>query len=212
MVIKLGRGGKFLSCSKYPDCDGALTIEGQEIKGDEPIGNHPETDEPIFVKVGRYGPYVQLGQKKKGSKNKPKMASIPKEKNLEEVNVEDAIKYLSLPRDLGEHPDTDKAITAGVGRFGPYVHHDGEYRSLKKDDVYTVSKERALEVLSEERALPKGVEKIRVVGIHPKTKKEIILYKSKNGAFLRKGLRRLYMSEEEGEKLDVEKAQEMLSG
>ena len=212
MVIKLGRGGKFLSCSKYPDCDGALTIEGQEIKGDEPIGNHPETDEPIFVKVGRYGPYVQLGQKKKGSKNKPKMASIPKEKNLEEVNVEDAVKYLSLPRDLGEHPDTDKAITAGVGRFGPYVHHDGEYRSLKKDDVYTVSKERALEVLSEERALPKGVEKIRVVGIHPKTKKEITLYKSKNGAFLRKGLRRLYMSEEEGEKLDVEKAQEMLSG
>ena len=212
MVIKLGRGGKFLSCSKYPDCEGALTLDGQEIKGDEPIGNHTETDEPIFVKVGRYGPYVQLGHKKKGSKNKPKMASIPKEKNPEEVTVADAVKYLSLPRELGEHPETEKVITAGVGRFGPYVHHDGEYRSLKKDDVYTVSKERALEVLAEERALPKGVEKVRVIGVHPKTKKEIVLYKSKNGAFLRKGLRRLYMSEEEGDKLDVEKALDMLSG
>lgn len=212
MVIKLGRGGKFLSCSNYPECDGALTIEGQEIKGDEPIGTHPETGENIFVKVGRYGPYVQLGEKTKENK-KPKMASIPKEKNPEEVTVEDAVKYLSLPRELGEHPESGKPVTTSIGRFGGYVHHDGEYRSVKTpDSPYTITLERGLELLAQEKALPKGVEKLRVVGEHPKTKKEIVLYKSKNGAFLRKGLRRLYMDEKEAEKLTVEQALEMLKG
>jgi len=217
MVIKLGRGGKFLSCDTYPECDGALTLEGLEIKGDEPIGTHPETGEHIYVKVGRFGPYVQLGEKdtkkpKKGAKKKkPKMASIPKEKNPEEVTVEDATKYLSLPRELGEHPESGGLITTSIGRFGGYVHHDGEYRSVKTpDSPYTITLERALELLAQEKALPKGVEKLRVVGEHPKTGKDIVLYKSKNGAFLRKGLRRLYMDEKEGEKLTVEQAIEML--
>ncbi|MCI5108773.1 MAG: type I DNA topoisomerase [Candidatus Pacebacteria bacterium] len=205
MVIKLGRGGKFLSCSKYPDCEGSLTLEGKEVKGDEPIGTDPETGKNVFVKVGRFGPYVQLGEKEKGTK--PKMASIPKEKDIEEVTLEDALKYLELPKDLGD------GITVSVGRFGPYVHQNGEYRSIKSpDDVYTITKERALELLAEEKALPKGVEKVRVIGTNTKTKKEIVLYKSKNGPFLRKGLRRIYLDEKDAAKLDIEKAIEMLKG
>jgi len=152
MVIKLGRGGKFISCAKFPDCDGALTIDGQEIKPDEPIGIHSETKEPIFVKIGRYGPYVQLGEggkDEKGKKIKPRMASIPKDKNFEEVTVEDAEKYLSLPKILGKHPDSNKNVTASIGRFGPYIVHDGDFRSLKTDDVYTIEIERALEILRE---------------------------------------------------------------
>lgn len=152
MHIKLGRGGKFLSCSKFPECDGALTIEGKEMKPDEPIGNHPETSEPIFVKVGRYGPYVQLGEggkDEKGKKIKPKMASIPRDKNFDEVTVADAVKYLSLPRVLGNHPETESEIVANVGRFGPYIVHDGDFRSLKTDDVYNVELERAIEILAE---------------------------------------------------------------
>lgn len=152
MHIKLGRGGKFLSCSKFPDCDGALTIEGVEIKADEPIGKHPDTDEPIFIKVGRFGPYVQLGEggkDEKGKKIKPKMASIPKEMPLEDVKLEDAVKYLSLPRILGQHPETGNDITASVGRFGPFIVHDGDFRSLKNDDVYTIELKRALEILAE---------------------------------------------------------------
>lgn len=177
MVIKLGRGGKFLSCSRYPDCDGALTFEGIEIKADEPIGNDPTTGLPIFVKTGRFGPYVQLGILVKGAKKKrvskkkkvidenaavepaptpvdtgkPRMASIPKEKNPTEVTVEDAMLYLSLPRILGTHPDTGKDIVANKGRFGPYVMHDGDFRSLKKDDVFEIKLPRALEILSEEK-------------------------------------------------------------
>lgn len=154
MHIKLGRMGKFLSCATYPECDGALTIEGIEIKPDEPIGKYPETDEPIFVKVGRFGPYVQLGEggkDEKGKKIKPKMASIPKDKNIEEVSVEDAVKYLSIPRVLGNHPDTNEPITASIGRFGPYIVHESDFRSLKTDSVYDIKLERALEILAEEK-------------------------------------------------------------
>lgn len=152
MHIKLGRGGKFLSCSKFPECDGALTIDGVEIKPDEPIGEFPETGEPVFVKIGRFGPYVQLGaggKDEKGKKIKPKMASIPKEMPLEDVKIADAIKYLSLPKVLGQHPDTCADITASIGRFGPFVVHEADFRSLKTDDVYTIELKRALEILAE---------------------------------------------------------------
>ncbi len=176
MVIKLGRGGKFISCSRYPDCDGALTIEGHEIKADEPIGNDPETGLPIFVKTGRFGPYVQLGileKTVKGKKKvagepkkmKPKMASIPKEKNPTEVTVAEALHYLSLPRIVGVHPETGKNITASIGRFGPYIVHDTDFRSLKiknGDDVYTIGLPRALEILSEPKK-PRGFAKKKKV-------------------------------------------------
>jgi len=147
MIIKLGRGGKFMSCSRFPECDGARTIEGLELKPSEPIGMHPDTNEPIYVMSGRFGPYVQLG--KTPAK---KRASIPKDKNPKTVTVEDAVKYLSLPRTLGQHPKTGKDIAANVGRFGPYIVHDGDFRSLKKpDDVYTINLERALEILKEKK-------------------------------------------------------------
>jgi DNA topoisomerase I len=211
MMIKLGRGGKFLSCSTYPDCMGALTIEGEEIKGDTPIGHDPKTNLPIFVKTGRFGPYVQLGnaetlalyakehppaesdisfiekenplepekkntvstgadtetpiktKKKKVSRAKkpkkekaikPRMSSIPKGKELSSVTIEDALKYLSVPRQLGQHPVTSKVITANIGRFGPYIVHDGDFRSLKgADSPYEISYERALEILSEPKKI-----------------------------------------------------------
>jgi len=150
MVIKLGRGGKFLSCAKYPDCEGALTMEGKEIGKEEPIGVHPDTEQNIYRKVGRFGPYVQLGEKVKGKK--PRMASIPKEINPEDITLEDAVKYLSLPRELGPHPDTNEMISANIGRFGPYVVHQKDFRSLKApDDPYTVTYERALEIFAEEK-------------------------------------------------------------
>ncbi len=186
MTVKLGRNGKFLSCSRYPECDGALTIDGQEIKKDEPVGYDPLTGLPIFVKLGKYGPYVQLGEMVKKEKAlprpkdangkpirrtkeeiakakeekarlalvpKPKMASIPKEYNPSTITLEDALKFLTLPRTLGTHPDTGKPIVANRGMFGPYVVHDGDFRSLKKDDVYTVTLDRALEIFKEPKAV-----------------------------------------------------------
>lgn len=173
--IKLGRNGKFLSCSKYPDCEGALTLEGHEFKKDEPIGIDPSTGLPIFVLNGRFGPYVQLGVKlpktKKAKKKvtdqktenanqestntskipviKPKMASIPKTIDPSKITVADALKYLSLPRTLGNDPETGKDVVANNGRFGPYIVRDGDFRSIKApDDVYEITLDRALEMLS----------------------------------------------------------------
>lgn len=155
MVIKLSRNGKFLSCSRYPECDGALTIDGKEIQKDQPVGNDPATGLPIFVKVGRFGPYVQLGEKSKENK-KPRMASIPRTHDPEKITLEDALTFLSLPRELGPHPETGDMISANVGRFGPYIVHQKDFRSLKTDDVYTITHERAVEIFKEPKKVGRG--------------------------------------------------------
>ncbi len=161
MVFKLSRQGKFMSCSRFPDCLGARTEVGEVISNEppKPIGTFPENNEPIFILNGRFGPYVQVGETPTGkgskSKNKPKRASIPKEKLPEDVTLADALHYLALPRELGVHPETGEKIVANTGRFGPYIAHNTkpkpDYRSLKVDDVYTITLDRALEILKEEK-------------------------------------------------------------
>ncbi len=157
MIVKLSRNGKFLSCSNFPECDGALTIDGVEIKADEPIGIDPTTSLPIYVKTGRFGPYVQLGEKTKENK-KPRMASIPKESDLTNVTMEQALLYLSLPRVLGINPGNGKEVIANKGRFGPYVGCERDFRSLKTQDVYKVTLDEALELLNTPKK-PRGFQK-----------------------------------------------------
>ena len=121
--------------------------------------------------TGRFGPYVQVGETPTGkgskSKNKPRRASVPKEKLPEDVTLKDALHYLSLPRTLGTHPETGESIVANVGRFGPYIAHNTkpkpDFRSLKTDDVYSIDLPRALEILKEEK---------KKRGFARKTKKE----------------------------------------
>jgi DNA topoisomerase-1 len=148
MIIKLGRGGKFLSCEKFPDCKGMRNIDGSEIKEAESLGIDPATGLNVFVMDGRFGPYVQLGNKDSENK-KPRRSSIPKDKDPKNITLEEALKYLSLPRELGKHPETGEMISANIGRFGPYIVHQKDFRSLKTDDVYKVTLERALEILKE---------------------------------------------------------------
>ncbi len=220
MEFKLGRGGVFMSCKRYPECMGARTEKGEEIKGDEPIGTHPETGQPIYIKTGRFGPYVEMplaeeaqpveekveeeptaGKKKKAAKKKKtsktaaRRASIPTGTDLTKVTLADAVRYLSLPRELGMHPSTGKPVFASTGRFGPYVGSDGEFRSLKPTvaDPYTVTLDQALTILAEPKKPPRGVELVKEIGKHPRTGKSISLYKSKQGLFLKKGLRRIYL-------------------
>jgi DNA topoisomerase-1 len=163
MIVKLGRGGKFLSCDRYPDCDGALTITGLEIKKDEPIGIDPETNLPIFTMIGRFGPYVQLGEmppKVKGKKQvKPKMGSIPKDVDPTTVDVKMALRYLSVPRTLGQDSKTGADITANNGRFGPYVACDGNFRSIKPPlNVFDITLDDAITLLAQEKK-PRGFQK-----------------------------------------------------
>lgn len=163
MEYKLSTTGKFMSCKRFPECTGARSNEGALVEPDKPIGIYPETGEPIFVMSGRFGPYVQVGdpkaakEKVKGKKKeKPKRASLPKGKDPETVTIEEALVYLSLPRVLGNHPDTGEPITASVGRFGPYIVHEKDFRSLKTDDVYTITLARALEIFAEPKKVGRG--------------------------------------------------------
>ena len=233
MEFKLGRGGIFMSCSRYPDCTGARQENGAELKSDEPLGTHPETGLPIFVKTGRFGPYVEMiigetpeqeapqeftkaGKPKKRkvikAKVEAKRASVPTGVDPTMLTLDQAVKYLSLPRSLGTHPTTGLDVTASTGRFGPFLAHNGEFRSIKKGDPYTITLPEAVTILSEPKRPPKGVEIVLEIGAHPKTKKLLTLYKSKQGLFLKKGLRRIYLpSKTKPEEVTPELAAEYLS-
>ncbi len=222
MVIKLGKNGKFLSCSNFPECDGARLIDGSEIKDEEPIGKHPETGENIYVLNGRFGPYVQLGEmpepvkgKKKSEQPKPKRASLPAGKLPEDVTLEDAVHYLVLPRELGEHPETGEPIIANIGRFGPYIGHVKDFRSLKEkdgDDPYTITLKRALEIFAKPKQGRKGEKVLKELGPHPKTKKPLVVYESKSGRYLRKGFKRIMLPDDAKiEKFTIEDAVNLLS-
>ncbi|MBI3572050.1 type I DNA topoisomerase [Candidatus Kaiserbacteria bacterium] len=208
MEFKLGRGGVFMSCKRYPDCLGARSEKGEELKGDEPIGNDPETGAPVYIKTGRFGPYVEMAlpetaeQKPKTGKTKrgrgrpktaAKRASIPPGTDLSQLTLADALRYLSLPRELGMHPKTGKSVFASSGRYGPYVGSDGDFRSIKQGDPYTITLAEALALLAQEKKPPRGVTIVREIGKHPKSGTTLVLYKSKQGNFLKKGLRRIYL-------------------
>ena len=121
--------------------------------------------------------------------------SIPPGTDLAKITLADALKYLSLPRELGTHPTTGKPVFASTGRYGPYVGSDGEFRSLKAKvgDPYTITLDEALTLLAEPKKQARGVEIAREIGKHPRTGKMLVLYKSKQGLFLKKGLRRIYL-------------------
>lgn len=205
MVKKLGRNGTFLSCERYPDCEGARLIDGSEVKDEEPIGTHPDSKEEIFVLNGRFGPYVQLGatpEKVKGKKAvPPRRTGLPEGVSPVDVTIELAVKLLSLPRELGEHPITTEPVIANTGKFGPYITHAGDFRSLKgNDNPYDISYDRAMEILAEPKTLRKGEKLYKELGIHPKTRKLINVYESKSGRYLRKGFKRISLPDNIKEK------------
>jgi DNA topoisomerase-1 len=169
----------------------AVELFEQRAKGDEPIGKHPATNEAIYVLLGPYGPYVQLGALTKDKKKKPKRASLPKGMKPGDVDVATAVRLLSLPRDLGAHPETNTPIVATVGRFGPYIKCGDDSRSLRKDDdVYTVTRERALELLAQPKAAGRGGKKVLVtLGNDPETGKTIQVCEGKWGPYITNGVK-----------------------
>ena len=201
----------------------------QKKEGPEKVGLHPETGEPIYFKVGKYGPYVQLGDKSEDSP-KPKMSSIPKKDSKtnatkDDVTLEMAVGLLSLPRLLGNHEATGGKIKAALGRFGPYVVHEfkgpedtklqRDYRSLKKeDDVLTVTIERALELLAQPKRGRGGSKKtpLRELGAHPEDKEPVNIYQGPYGNYIKHGKINVGLPEDETiESITLEKALELLA-
>ncbi|MFM8294496.1 MAG: type I DNA topoisomerase [Microcystaceae cyanobacterium] len=169
----------------------------QKIDGPDQLGTHPETGEPIYVLLGTYGPYVQLGEVSEENK-KPKRASLPKGVKPEDVTLEMAVGLLALPRTLGAHPETGAKVQASLGRFGPYVVHDQgkegkDYRSLKAgDDVLTITLERALALLAEPkggRGGGRGKSKapLRELGGHPQDNEQVNIYEGPYGLYVKHG-------------------------
>ncbi|WP_338442204.1 type I DNA topoisomerase [Synechococcus elongatus IITB4] len=175
------------------DAQRVETLLRQKTEGPDQLGTHPETGEPIYLLTGAYGPYVQLGAATE-EKPKPKRASLPKGMSLETISLEQAVGLLSLPRTLGEHPETGRRIQAGLGRFGPYIVCDlggGEkdYRSLKADDdVLTIDLDRALELLAQpKKSRGRSKEPIREIGLHPEDQAPIQIFEGPYGLYLKHG-------------------------
>jgi DNA topoisomerase-1 len=198
------------------------TLLRQKTEGPEKLGLHPDTGEPIYVLIGSYGPYVQLGDATE-SHPKPKRASLPKGMKPEEVTLETAVGLLSLPRMLGTHPVSGAKIQASLGRFGPYVVHDQgkvgkDYRSLKaEDNVLTITLERALALLAEpkrSRGGSRGTSKqpLRELGNHPEDSQPINIYDGPYGPYVKHGKVNVSIPEgETPESLSLEKALQLLS-
>jgi DNA topoisomerase I len=155
LSLKLGKFGAFVGCSNYPECryTRQITAGGSEAIPAEGVlvGTDPETGQAISRRDGRFGPYLQLGE---GSEDeKPRRASIPKGTDPAAIDLETAIKLLSLPREVGLHPETGKPIIANFGRFGPFIQHDGTYATLPdREEVFTVGINRAVDLLAKKKA------------------------------------------------------------
>ncbi len=153
---------------------------------DKPVGLDEDTGLPVFVLSGRYGPYVQLGELTEEDK-KPKRVSLLKGMSPEEVDIELALKLLALPRMLGEHPEDGKVVKAGVGRYGPYVVHDGSFKSLTKDDdVLKIELDRAVELLSQKSA-KRGSSELYDLGNFPDTETPIKVMNGRYGPYIKYG-------------------------
>ena len=208
LSLKLGKFGAFIGCSNYPECkftrplavangtddDGANAGD----TGPQVLGKNPQGIE-VTLRRGPYGPYVQLGEPE--GKDKPRRASLPKGVSPASMDLEGALGLLSLPRDVGLHPESGKMIQAGLGRFGPYLKHDGDFISLKDDDVLTVGLNRAVSLIADAPKKSKGKE----MGLHPVDSQPIYMKKSRFGTFLRHGETSLKLPKgTSGDQLSVE--------
>ena len=190
LALRGGRYGAFVACANYPECkytrrfaqpggdDGAAGEDGI-------LGEHPETGAEVHRKSGRFGPYVEMevdGEKKR--------ASIPKD--LDDFDLEWAIKLLGLPRIVGEHPETGKEIEAGLWRYGPAVRHEGTYGKLQSTrEIFDIGMNRAVDLLAQSKARKGGgrgkAEPIKTLGEHPTSGGEIKVMPGRYGPYVTDG-------------------------
>jgi DNA topoisomerase-1 len=209
IVVRIGRYGPFLQRGEGGDgntvslpedtapadlsIEKAVALLDAKAAGPRSLGTDPATGQPVYLLTGRFGPYVQLGESPgKGSKVKPPRASLPAGVTEDTITLALALQLLSLPRQVGRHPDDGEPVTANFGRFGPYVKHGDEFRSLDSDaDVFTVSLEAAVALLRQpkrsraRRAATKTV--LRELGPHPASGAAVRLFDGRYGPYVSDG-------------------------
>lgn len=202
--LRLGKFGAFIGCSNYPECKHTRRLAiagngagGDEVPADKELGKHPTENETVWLKDGRFGPYIQLGEveeieeetktgKKKVKKTKPKTVSIPKGKEIGEIELDYALQLLALPRDVGPHPEDGEQIIAGLGRYGPYIKHKSTYKSIEADELFSIGLNRAVALLLE---APKrgGQAALRTLGDHPDDGKPVSVHEGRFGPYIKHG-------------------------
>jgi DNA topoisomerase-1 len=193
LSLKTSRFGAFIGCSNYPECRYTRPIatpeggEGEAAGGDRELGLDPVTLDKVWLKDGRFGPYVQLGEG-----DKPRRSSLPKGWTPGSIDLDQALRLLSLPREVGKSPDDGKPILAGLGRYGPYVQHDKTYASLANiDEAFDVGLNRAITLIAEKRAGgPRGARggataALKELGDHPATGKPIRILAGRFGPYIK---------------------------
>ncbi len=197
LSLKTGKFGAFIGCSNYPECRytrqlGVSEGDGEAESADKELGLNPATGLAVWLKNGRFGPYVEeLAAPDSGEK--PKRSSLPKGWIASAMDLEKALRLLSLPREVGKHPDDGKVITAGLGRFGPFVLHDGTYANLENaDEVFDVGLNRAVAILADKRAgggRPQrgAAAALAELGDHPEDGKPVRVLSGRFGPYIKHG-------------------------
>ncbi|WP_114954900.1 type I DNA topoisomerase [Sphingosinicella terrae] len=188
--LRGGRFGAFVACSNYPDCKYTRRFGAEgasDDSGPQGLGEDPETGLPVTLRSGRFGPYVQLGDGKEA-----KRSSLPKDVPQDSLDLELALKLLALPRTVGLHPESGKEITASLGRYGPYLAHDGKYAKLASTaEIFEVGMNAAVAKLADAAAgggRARGSrEPLKVLGAHPRTELEIKLMEGRFGPYVTDG-------------------------
>ena len=189
--LRGGRFGAFVACSNYPDCKFTRrfgqTGESQEDSGPQILGQDPETGEDVSLRAGRFGPYFQLGEGKEA-----KRASLPRDVPAPDADLALALRLLALPRTIGDHPETGKTITASIGRYGPYLAHDGKYAKLASTaEVLEIGMNAAVAKLADAArggGRTRGSrEPLKTLGAHPRTGAEIRLMEGRFGPYVTDG-------------------------
>ncbi len=190
-TLKLGKFGGFIGCTNYPECRYTRQLapgNGAPSEGNKKLGEDPVTGLDVTLRTGRFGPYLQLGEPVEGEK--PKRTGLPKAISPDDVDLDRALGFLSLPRQVGEHPGDGEPIVAGVGRFGPYVQHGKTYANLTAgDDVLAVGLNRAVTLIEEKRAQGprKGrfaADPGRSLGEHPDKGGSIVVKSGRYGPYV----------------------------
>jgi len=196
LSLKLGKFGAFIGCSNYPECRFTRQLNQSndeaeaEAEGPKVLGIDPDSGLQVTVRTGRVGPYIQLGEAAEGEK--PKRATIPRGWSAQTIDLEGALKLLSLPRDVGADPESGKMITAGIGRYGPFVHLEGTYANLENvEEVFSVGLNRAVPLIAEKREKRgKGrsaAAELKALGEHPTAGGPVSVKDGKYGPYVNHG-------------------------
>ena len=195
LSLKVGRYGAFIGCSNYPDCRHTRQLVAGSADGDNgagaegrSLGTDPETGLEVTIQVGRFGPYVQLGAASDGEK--PKRASIPRGDDPTDLTLERALALLSLPREVGLHPETGQPILAGIGRYGPFVQHERTYANLDSiEEVFTVGLNRAVTLIAEKlaRGSRAAGKSLKDLGTHPDDGAPVAVMDGRYGPYVKHG-------------------------